>query len=77
VNGNVTESGYATCLTWCGNDNDNNNGSGCSCGACTRPPCNDEPTHPDAEPQESFSDLWDEYMNGVGGEKPLRLFSEP
>ena len=27
--------------------------------------------------RKSLFDLWDEYINGVGGRKPARLFSEP
>jgi hypothetical protein len=32
-------------------------------------------TNPPTKPKK-YSDMWDEYLNGIGGRKPARLISE-
>jgi hypothetical protein len=44
--------------------------------ACTHPRDDEPAYYLNANPQESF-ELWDEYINGVRGRKPSRLFLEP
>jgi len=48
---------------------------GASTCSCTRPG-NAEPLSSLMPNPKSLFDLWDEYLNGVGGRKPARLFSE-